>query len=251
MARELGCIATRRELDATVNSIQALVVFMLQALKSDGSSNLPKKTMARQRIEAFFSSYKLGVSVMGTGVTIERIQAQLEGVQDAFYNELIRIWNNISSGVPAVVFLLDEAERLENFEGAWSFLRSVFVRVAEEGGRYMLVVSGKSGFLSSIKESVSPVLRFLPPLEVKPMTLDETREALQKPLAAFSRELNEEAVRTAHQLSAGHPYVLQTFGFYAFQEGTRHITRKTIEKVLPKVMTRLSTQLFRQVPERG
>jgi len=244
MAGESGCIVVRRELDTTVNSIQALVVFMLQALRTDGSSNLPKKMKAKHKIESFFSSYKLGASIFGTGMTIERIQPSVIP-QDAFCRDLMQIWNGIKNDVSAVVFLLDEAEHLQEIKGAWGFLRSVFTRVSEQGGRYMLVVSGKLGLFKGIKEIFSPMERFFTPLEVKPMMLEEIKEVLEKPLAPLSRRIDGESVRRIAQLSAGNPYVVQTFGFYLFEEGTASIERKTIEKVLPRVMTRLSSQLFR------
>jgi hypothetical protein len=157
----------------------------------------------------------------------------------------MQIWNGIKNDVSAVVFLLDEAEHLQEIKGAWGFLRSVFTRVSEQGGRYMLVVSGKLGLFKGIKEIFSPMERFFTPLEVKPMMLEEIKEVLEKPLAPLSRRIDGESVRRIAQLSAGNPYVVQTFGFYLFEEGTASIERKTIEKVLPRVMTRLSSQLFR------
>jgi hypothetical protein len=114
---------------------------------------------AKHKIESFFSSYKLGASILGTGMTIERIQPSMIS-QDAFCRDLMQIWNGIKNDVSAVVFLLDEAEHLQEIKGAWGFLRSVFTRVSEQGWRYMLVVSGKLGLFRSIKGIFSPMERF-------------------------------------------------------------------------------------------
>jgi hypothetical protein len=244
IAKQQGCVTVRRELDATVNSIQTLVVFVLQALKAEGSSNLPMKLKARDKIERFFSTYKLDVSLLGSGVGIEKIGASV-ALQDSFHDELMRIWKSIQNNVPAIVFLLDEAERIQQIEGAWSFLRSVLTRVSEDGGRYMALASGKLGLFKGIKEIFSPIERFLTPLEVKPMSLEEVKETLDKPLVASSRAIDDEAIERVHELSAGHPYVVQTFGFYAFEDGSSRIDRETIERLLPRVIARLSSQLFR------
>ncbi len=244
IAREDGCITVRRELDATVRSIQELMLFMVKTLKSDGSSNLPAKIRAANKVKSFFSSHKVGVSVLGMGGSIEKIAAA-PTLQDDFFNELMTISNGISEDVRAIVFLLDEAEKLQMIEGAWSFLRSLFTRVSERGGKYMIVVSGKLGLFKGIKEIFSPVERFLTPVNIEEMTLEETGEALRKPIEASSRTITSGAIRTVFDSSNGHPYVVQIFGFYAYEAGVKHIDESVIHQTLPRVMTRLSAQLFK------
>lgn len=250
VARDQGCIVARRELDTSIDSIEALVILMLRLLKTDAYSSLSTKTKARNKIKEFFDSYKIDLSILGTGLSIEKRLEKSVALQDSFYNELIRIWNSVKEkgggDVPAIVYLLDETEQLQNIHGAWSFLRSVFTRVAEHGGNYMIVVSGKLSLFKGIKEIFSPIERFLTPIEVKPMALDETREALEKPLNSFSRRIDEEGVGIIHRMSSGHPYVVQAFGFYAFETGERSVTKDTVQRILPRVMTRLSAQLFKE-----
>lgn len=245
IARGRGCISVRRELDVTVNSISSLIIFMLEALRTDGSSNLPVKMRAKTKVSGFFTSYKVGLSAFGFGGSLEKQQAPQIAFQDAFYKELIHIWGGIEQNVPAVVFLLDEAEHLRAIEGGWSFLRSVFTRVGEQGGRYMLVVSGRLGLFAGIKEKFSPIERFLVPVDLKPMSADEVKEVLEKPLLSFSRKITKDGVERVSELSAGHPYVAQVFGFYLFEDGATKIDANTVQKVLPRVGARLSGQLFK------
>jgi hypothetical protein len=251
IARGKECISVRRDIDATVNSIPTLIVFLLEALQTDGASNLPKSFRAKAKVKGFFTSYKVGLDAFGFGGTLERQQTSQIGLQDAFYKELIHIWKSIKENVPAVVFLLDEAERIGSIEGGWSFLRSVFTRTAEQGGQYMLVISGKLGLVAGIRETFSSIERFMTPVDLKRMVLDEVREVLEKPLSTYKRQITPEAVQQVFNMSDGHPYVVQVFGFYLFDNGSTKIDDTTIQKVLPRVITRLSGQLFKDRYEKA
>lgn len=244
LALQRDCMVVRRELDPTVDSIASLVMFILEALESQGASHMPRTLAAKRKIGAFFLKYKLGVSVMGHGFSIEKLSTSA-AFQDYFYKELLHVWNGVRDATSGIVFLLDEAEKLQSIVGAWSFLRSVFTRVSEHNAGYMLVVSGKLGLFKGIKEIFSPMERFFIPIEVKPMTLDEAADALKKPLAKFSRQISDGAIQMIHHWSGGHPYVVQTFGFHAFEEGASEIDAKLIEGLLPRVISRLSTQMFK------
>ena len=83
-----------------------------------------------------------------------------------------------------------------------------------------------------------------------PMTLPEVREALEKPLnQSLDAKIDGKAVESVFRYSGGHPYIVQTFGLYMFEEaskkGAKSMDSKTIVEVLPRVMTRLSSQIFR------
>ncbi len=249
-SEEHGCLVIRREMDASVDSLRSLTMFMLEAAKSEGSSRLvSRKRKAAEKVTRFFEKYKVGVSVMGQGVSIERLE-RTAAVQDYFYGELMHIWEGIREGTKGVVFLIDEAERLQGVEGSWSFLRSVLTRTSEEDAGYMLAVSGKLGLFRGIKEIFSPMERFFTPLEVMPMKQDEVRDVLEKPLKEHSIGITSEAVRMVSDNSGGNPYIVQTFGLYAFEEVVNSsakaiVDASMVQKVLPRVMTRLAGQVFR------
>lgn len=244
IAKGQDCIVVRREVDASVDSIEKLMLFILEGLKEEGAQFMPLKQKASDKVRSFFSTYKIGISLMGQGVSVEKLQTSV-AIQDKVVKELFHVWTNINGNVRGVLFLLDEAERLQRVEGAWSFLRSVFTRISEENAGFMLVVSGKLGLFKGIKEIFSPIERFLLPMEVKPMSIHEVSEVLEKPLAKSKREVREDATKLIHHYSSGHPYVVQTFGFCCFEDGARIVDAKVVRRVLPNVMTRLSAQLFR------
>lgn len=248
-SEEKGCIVVRRELDSSVDSLSSLTLFLLDALKSEGSIYSSRGKKVTSKVSRFFESYKIGVSVLGQGFSVEKINRSV-AIQDYFYKELMHIWNEIKDGTGGIVFLLDEAEYLQNIQGSWSFLRSVLTRVSEEDAGYMLVVSGKLTLFRGIKEIFSPVERFFTPLEVMPMALSEVREALEKPLEqSLGAKIERNALESVFRYSGGHPYIVQTFGLYMFEEaskrGSNSVDAKTIVEILPRVMTRLSSQIFK------
>ncbi|MGI0081535.1 MAG: ATP-binding protein, partial [Nitrososphaerales archaeon] len=248
------CVVVRRELDASVDSLTSLTLFLLEALKSEGSSFASSKRKAASKVISFFSNYKVGVSVLGHGLSLERIASRSVPIQDYFYTELMHIWEGSKEGTKGIVLLIDEAEYLQSITGAWSFLRSVFTRVSEQDAGYMLVVSGKLSLFRGIKEIFSPIERFFTPLEIMPMLEEEVRETLQKPLQqSLKARIGVNAIRRIFQYSGGHPYIVQTFGLYIFEESERRmgatrgieIDEATVERILPKVMSRLTSQIFK------
>lgn len=166
-------------------------------------------------------------------------------VQDYFYDELRLIWKQLKDKVDCVVFLLDECELLNQVPGVWPFLRTVFSRVYEYKANYMLAISGKLGFFKGIKEIHSPLERFFYPMELKPLTLDETKEALVLPLKDQGISITNDAIKQVFDYSKGHPYVVQVFGFYLVERAKDVIDPKTVSIALSDVMARLKSQVFR------
>jgi energy-coupling factor transporter ATP-binding protein EcfA2 len=253
-AEERDCIVVRRELDSSIDSLSSLVIFMLEALKSEGSSHASSKRKAASKVANFFSSYKIGVSVLGHGFTLEKIDRSV-AIQDYFYKELMHVWEGVKEATSGILFLIDEAEGLQNIKGSWSFLRSVFTRASEKEAGYMLVVSGKLNLFKGIKEIFSPMERFFTPLEVMPMTKEEVKETIANPIEQTLKvKVEDEAADAVFRYSGGHPYIVQTFGLFAFEEiekakggekSTTVVDSTVIQNALPSVMTRLTSQLFR------
>ena len=53
------------------------------------------------------------------------------------------------------------------------------------------------------------------------------------------------AVEKVHPMSGGHPYVVQTFGFFAFETGSGVVDASVFDDMLPVVLSRLSVHLFK------
>ncbi len=53
------------------------------------------------------------------------------------------------------------------------------------------------------------------------------------------------AVEKVHRMSGGYPYVVQTFGFFAFETGSGFEDAIVFYDIPPVVMSRLSVHLFK------
>ncbi len=247
VVQEKDCVKVRRELDPSITSLENLVQFMLQALVNEGRAYFTFKGKTLSKIKSFFKEYSVSSTIStpvgGGGIAVSRKTPVL--LQDCFYEELMRIWNNAKEDTDCIVFLLDEAERLQTIEGAWSFLRTVFTRVYENGGTYLLVISGKLGLFKDIKEIYSPIERFFFPLELGPLSPDEIKEAVEKPMNDNGKTVTTDALNFIIKKSEGHPFVIQVFSFFAFERCVTPINLDIIEAIFPEILERLSSQIFR------
>jgi len=110
IAKERKCLVVRRDIDASVDSLQKLAYFILYALKEEGKNYLTRRKKAKNTVSNFFQKYRISVSIGGFGGAIEKMPPI--AIQEEFYKELAEISKNIQSHVPATVIMLDEAEHI-------------------------------------------------------------------------------------------------------------------------------------------
>ena len=219
IAREKNCLTVRRELDPTIATVKDLANFILEAFRSEAYSSLSTKTEAWDKTKDFFR--RRSFSVIGPGVGSVSVGAPTEAAtfvqQESFFKESMRLWFQLRrNGATAIVFLLDEATQIQNIEGGWRFLKSVFTRLSEAGSRFMLVVSGDLDFSKEAGSngahgelSHSPIERYLQPLNLKEMVRDETSEVLNRTVSAKNCSITTEAKDLIFELSGGNPYDAQ------------------------------------------
>jgi hypothetical protein len=238
-----NCLVVRRDVDASVNSLQALSYFILYALKEEGKEFFTTGKKTKTAVSDFFQKYRASISIEGCGGSLER--APPIAIQEEFYKELAAISKNIQKLVPTTVIMLDEAEHLQNIEGAWGFLRSVFTRLLENNHHYLIVISGKLGLFSNIKEIFSPMERFFFPREISLFNSEETIEAIEKPMAQNARIIADPIKRQLVEYTDGHPFIIQVFGYYLFESGKKRIDEEVFQQELPRIQERLEIQVFR------
>lgn len=243
IAKSQNCLVVRRDIDASVNSLQMLTYFILYALKQEGKRFFSKGKKARETVNGFFRKYKISVSIAGFGGSIEE-KVPPFAVQEEFYDKLAEISKNIQSHVPVTVIMLDEAERLQNIEGAWEFIRSVFTRLLENNHHFLVIVSGKLGLFQNIKEIFSPMERFFFPRHIGLLDEHETIEAIRKPMIENGVILDEHVEKAIVEYTDGHPFIIQVFGYYLFETGKKSINEELFRKALPNILDRLRIQVF-------
>jgi len=243
IAREQNCLVVRRDVDASVDSLQMLAYCILRFLREEGKRYFSKSKKAQSIVSGFFQRYKISVSISGFGGSVEKTLPI--AIQEELYDEMAKIAKNVQKQVRTAVIMLDETEHLQNIEGAWGFLRSVFTRLVEDGNHFMVVICGKLGLFSNIKEIFSPMERFFYPREIGLLTPEETMEAFEKPMIANGRTVSEQAKKLVVKYTEGHPFIIQVFGYCLFESEERHIDETLFQKQLPRVLERLKVQVFR------
>ena len=243
IVKEKNCLVVRRDVDASVDSLYMLAYFILYALKEEGKKFFSTSKKTKDIVNNFFQKYKASISISGFGGSIERVPSV--AIQEEFHKELAEIAQNIQKHVPVTVIMLDEAEHIQNIEGAWGFMRSVFTRLLENDHHFFVIVCGKLGLFRDIKEIFSPMERFFFPREIGLMTPDETVEAIERPMANNNRAITEQVKKLLVEYTDGHPFIIQVFGYYLFELGKHKIDAKLFQKELPNILERLKVQVFK------
>ncbi len=241
LARTERCIVVRVDLDAAISTINDLVITILQEIKQEGGA-YSKIFKASEKAKRFFDTYNISAGIMGVSLSLDRHKQTFSHEARL---ELKKVWRIVKEYVPAIVIMLDEAEQLEYIEGCLQFLRNTFSRITEEKMNFMLLLSGKLSLFRKIKEIHSPLARFFNPVSLSELNFEESIEAIEKPLSSSNFKFTDEVKNKIVEVSQGHPYIIQLFGFYLCEKATSQIiNRNTYEASFPMIMDSLSKQLF-------
>lgn len=139
---------------------------------------------------------------------------------------------------------------LDNLETAESKfikrVKDVFQRVEEDEKHFMLLFAGKE--LPGVGESAAdPVGRFFRTIPVGPLDLEETREAIAKPIRLIADfRVEDDAADFIYQRTEGHPYFIKQICSRAFTlaNGQDTIDTLWLEKHWDKIEAELSDQRF-------
>lgn len=224
IARDKNCLTVRREFDPTITNLKDLANFILESYRSEAYIILSKRTEAWDKTKDFFRRRSFSVSGLGMGsVSIgspSETAAQI--LQESVFKEGMRLWHQLSkSSVPAVVFLFDEAGEIQNVEGGWRFVKSLFTRFTEAGAKFMLCVAGDIDFSKSDAGS-SPLERYIAPMNLKHLSKPELEEMLSRILNPLESELTPEAMDIIYGFSGGNPYLAQKLIVSVLAEPGQH-----------------------------
>lgn len=130
----------------------------------------------------------------------------------SFEESLRSLWALLEkNGINLAVLMLDDLQYLASrYPDGLYDLRGVFQRLPRDGCNFMLAVSGYPALFEMARELAEPFSRFFDRHLLKPFSLDETAEAIQKPLS-LSRiplKVDRRAVERIHAVTGGHPYFL-------------------------------------------
>ncbi|MFH1106700.1 MAG: ATP-binding protein [Candidatus Micrarchaeota archaeon] len=164
-------------------------------------------------------------------------------------DDLLELWKQLKeAGVPALILEIDEAERLEQIDGALSFLRNTFSELQAKQCNYAVVLSGKMGVYRKIQELHSPIGRYFPPTELKPLSLQETETFLRELMEKRCKiSVSKDAVAALHVLSDGNPFAVNAMCDVLYDranEANKAIDAAFIELFQQELVARAGGGLF-------
>lgn len=206
IAKKKGCVVARLELHEGVKTLGYFSIAIIDAVQKE-LQILSLKEKAKSKLMDAMQAIQL--KYQGVEFSMKKPDFKAMPELDLFDN-LKEIWVQLDrAGVPAVVIEIDEAERLEYIEGSLTFLKNTFQKLYQEQCNYVVVLAGKMGIYKKIEEIHSPIGRFFPPTELKPLSLEDTRAYVYELMERRSRlHVTQEAIQALQTLSDGNPFAL-------------------------------------------
>jgi len=164
-----------------------------------------------QRFAEKISSF--GISIMGSGIGLEQKSPYFEP-QTAFQHSLKNIWKN--SDASLIVVMVDDIQLITEREQTLEILRNVFTWSTNEGYKFMLLVAGTPDLFEKFQEAHAPLTRFFEPLILDPLSDEEIREAILKPLKDTKISFSSNIVEQIITLSEGNPFYVQLLSSHSF-----------------------------------
>jgi len=148
----------------------------------------------------------------------------------------------------AFLFLDDIHHFLPKQPGAYETLRNIFQSLAMKGCKYSLTITGPKILFTYIADTAEPFVRFFHPFYLDSFNLDDTREAIMRPLklAGLDLDLQQEVIGEVYARTGGHPY----FIIYTMREllnnlgGKKRVKIDDFKEIWPKIISSLEETKF-------
>jgi hypothetical protein len=250
LQKQLLCV--RREFDPSLASLQDIALFLVDSLDRESLRKLPRTLKLTDKMSRFVNDHGITMPTFfgfgGGGITAQRVTNVPSVLQEKTFEFLkTRAVKLIEQGVPGVVFLLDDADRLNQVAGAWSFLRTLFYRLNEELGYFMLVVAGSSLFRRGGLENQT-VRRLFTISQLEPFSKVESDLFLLQIFSDSGIKLASKAFEAIHELSGGHPVILELFASEILENNDSttqlEIQRGDIQRIRSAIVSKLSEGFF-------
>ena len=162
-----------------------------------------------------------------------------------FKNSLLDLWRRLEK--PTIIMYDDLHYLADSYPTGLYDLRGVFQELREYDCRFMLMCTGISTLFSKIRGLSEPLMRFFEHIELKPFTLEETKEAIHLPLQRLKIDLefDDDVIETIHTKTQGHPYFIMFFAYDVFeykQKGT--VTLEFFNSIYEKIFSHLAAARF-------
>ena len=217
-------------------------IALLQKRLGDGGSEILKKIWDNM------DEITIGPAAFKKAVTDKKISI----TTDDFCYFIEAAWEKLKTECDGIIFIIDEFDRLEDYENVASFFKSLFERLEMDGyTRLMFLLSGMPSMREKLYKDHPSVLRNFEPIELKAMPKDEAREVIKKALNEVDVKIAPEAEKLIIDIAEGYPHFLQEAGYSAYEvDNDGIITPEDVKRgvlgteLYPGSISRLGGQYF-------
>lgn len=243
IAKRHNCLVVRlSNYEKNIKDVTELTSYLLFSLKNEFLATRPLEKNLKD-----FGDWVLALRpTVGYGDFSLTLQEKQSAAQSILRVHLEEFWNAVKTEFDAVVILIDEAESLEEVEGAMTFLREVFQRLSTNC-RYSLVLCGKLNYTERMSESFSPLNRFFPDMKLDPFEEGDVREYILRKLKSVDVTIQDSTIKKIYEMSQGHPYVVAVASaglFNMLKDNENIITQEMFDSGYPKIKYELEKDFF-------
>jgi hypothetical protein len=236
--RDYETLCIRVEMNSSIG-FEDLLNIILISLKEEAltASGISDKTMN------FFEDLNVSFEY---GIKIEKKKINTPLVYE-FRKKLVKIHDELKNDKKLIIISIDNAEFLEDVKAAVEETRNTFQRLAEADCKYMLIFSGRLTFFEEITAIYAPFARFFNLVELKPLNMEETKDAILLPIKNCNGiTFTKDAMETIYEKSEGHPFIIKSMCSTLFDsvKGNGIITKEVIEKNKSKILKDLASKVF-------
>lgn len=197
----------------------------------------------------------LGVNIpLVGGMTVSR-EIPTTSPSVALEKILKTIYGELDGENPVLVLLFDDLQRIISDNGptkVLSILQNALVELNHKGMNIMFVATGAHDIFSQIQDHLDSAVRIFEPYELKPLSIDELRDAIVIPAKEKDVEVTEEVIETIYNISEGIPYYMQVIAYNCFEEAANNkIKIEEFEKSFQRSLDLLAQREFRGMYEKS
>lgn len=163
----------------------------------------------------------LGVNIfLAGGCTVSRKRpatspsVALEKIMKTIYDEL-------KGDNPVLILLFDDLQRIILDSGpnkVLSILQNALVELNLKGMNIMFAATGAHDIFSQIQDYSDSAVRIFKLYEMKPLSLDELRDAIVIPAEYEGVKFTDEVIGLIYEISEGIPYYMQVIAYNCFYD---------------------------------
>jgi len=215
MAIQAGWLWAGTDLsESTSISDENLAIRLLTDL-SVVTSSITAHTQERRSVGFLAASSTVEVALDYKGL-VDMFQRAPGLTSDKLKSVLETVWPIVrQSGKKGIIFAYDEAQNLSDHAAKdqypLSLLLDCFQSIQRRGINFMLALTGLPTLFPKLVEARTFAERMFHVVFLKPLSLEDTTEAIRRPIEQSScpLELSDRTIDTIHEITKGYPYFVQ------------------------------------------